>query len=807
MISARRSTFIALATSAFLTAWIFWLRAPTFGVPVWSIDEANLAVAGQMILDGDVLYRDIADHRTPLSYYAAAALFAFTGVSVKALHVLTTVLIAATALLLFLLVRRTRNTATGLWSAVIFLALAGFLLDPADAYAAHTEWFLILFTTAAALVFLSPSPGNSRGAGPGSGSSFAPTFLRSFATGTLFAFAFLSKQPALVELGAPLGTLLYFAIFRSAPPRLLLRSAAGLLLGFAVVLLPVAALFFAAGAWDDAAFYTWIYNTRYYGPETSWLDRLVSAFPFFAKLLFHYPFVFAAGLLAAFAVCIRLAQLRPSAALAASRPWEIYLLLWCATSLAAAMASGRSFDHYFIQCLPSFAWMAAWLPGLWSPRLKPLARWSSAALLTLFAASLLLKPLAARKVSPPPPDPALGVSKFIRHHSVPSDRIFVWGFNADIHLYTERQPASRYLFCTFQTGLVPWTNLDPSIDTSYAIAPGAMENLLADLHRTSPRFIVDCSAGPHRGFAKYPLRKFPPLNSFVAQHYVEIDPDRYRPQGFRLFMRRAAPAAPFSTASPRADRPAPSVDGPNSVGRGLSAFTLGIFQENGADAQRLSLLLDGTEFAAVEFPSSNHLTFRVEVPFDPDLASTHTLQAIATWSDGSVTRSSEKKISVMDLLTTPELLSDLALARVSGRHPASGARALLNPGATTDQGQRIFSLHAPSLVRYELPADARILRGNFGLPPGAYAPDNNAPSDGAQFIIRVVDPAGNHQILLDRLLRPAVEPADRPTQTFAVPLPRYVPNSILELEITPGPHGNPSSDWTFWSDVTFETAP
>jgi len=794
MTSSRRSTLVALAAAALLTAWIFWLRAPTFRVPVWNIDEANLAVAGRMLLDGDVLYRDVVDHRTPLSYYAAAALFAFTGVSTTALHILTAVLVAGTAFLLFLLVRHTRDTATALWSAAIFSALACFLIEPTDAYAAHTEWFLILFTTAAAATFLSSS-------------TPVPSFRRSLATGALFALAFLSKQPALVELATPLGTVLYLALFRDAPLRLLLRAATGLLLGFAIIVLPVALVFAAAGAWNDAAFYTWIYNTRYYTPETSWTDRLLAPFPFFEKLSHHYPFVFAAGLLAAAIVGIRLAQLRPSPALAATRRWEIYLFLWCATSLASAMAGGRSFDHYFIQCLPAFAWMAAWLPGLWSVRLNAPVRLTSSVLLVVFAAPLLLKPLSARKVAPPPPDPALPVSNFIRRHSSPADRIFVWGFNADIHLFTDRAPASRYLFCTFQTGLVPWTNLDPAIDTSYAIVPGAIENLLADLRRTAPLFIVDCSAGPHRSFAKYPLRKFPALNSFVAERYVEIDPDRYPAHGFRLFMRRAAPLAAPADAPVAVNRPAPSLHGPNSVGHGPSAFTAGIFQENGADVRRLSVLLDGAEFAAVDFPASNHMTFRVEIPFDPALATTHTLQTVATWSDGSVTRSSEKTISVLDLLTTPELLTELSLARVSGRHPASGARALLNPGATTDQGQRIFSLHAPSLVRYELPADAHILRGNFGIPPGAYAPDNSAPSDGAQFIIRVIAPDGARHTLLDRHLRPAVEPADRPVQTFALPLPPHVPGAILELEITPGPDGNPSSDWTFWSDVTLETAP
>ncbi len=790
----RPPPFLAFAVAAILTAWIFWLRAPTFSVPLWNIDEANLAVAARMILDGDVLYRDIVDHRTPFSYYATAALFAFTGVSTTALHIFTAGLTAATAFLLFLFGRRIRNTATGLWAAFIFGALASYLLHPADAYALHTEWFLILFTSAAAWTFFN-SP------------STAPSFRRSLVIGALFAFAFLSKQPALLDLGVPLGTLLYLTAQRAIPLRAAFISGCGLLLGFAAIVLPIAALFAAIGAWPDVAFYTWSYNTLYYAPETDWVDRLVAPAGFLHSLVRTYPLAAISCVLAAAVLAVRVAQLRPSASILAARAAEFYLLLWLATSLAAAAASGRAFEHYFIQFLPPFACLAAWLPGHWSAQLRPALRYTAIPLCLLLGISLLVTSARARRISPPPPDPALRVSEFIRHHSSPSDRIFVWGFNADIHLFTDRLPASRFLFCTFQTGLVPWTNLDPAIDTSYAIVPGAMDKLLADLQRTTPLFIVDCSSGPHRGFAKYPLRKFPALNSFVAQHYVEIDPTRYPPQGFRLFMRRAAPLSAPARAEVAPNRPAPSVDGLDSVGPGTAAFTAGIFHENGADARRLALLLDGSEFAAVEFPSSNHMTFRVEIPFDPAVASTHTLQAVATWSDGSVTRSAEKTVSVTDLLTTPQLLNELSIARISGRHPASGARALLNPGATTDQGQRIFSLHAPSLVRYELPTDARILRGNFGIPPGAYAPDNNAPSDGAQFIIRIVDPTGNHHILLDRLLRPAVEPADRPIQTFALPLPPHVPNSVLELEITPGPHGNPSSDWTFWSDVTLETTP
>src|SRR6185503_964005 len=114
---------------------------------------------------------------------------------------------------------RVRGLATGLWSGFIFAALANQLLFPGDTNAAHTEWFVIFFTTAAALVFLS-SPG-------------IPSTRRSAVVGALFGLAFLSKQPALADLGAPLGTLIYLGAIRAARWRDVVRSTAGILAGFA----------------------------------------------------------------------------------------------------------------------------------------------------------------------------------------------------------------------------------------------------------------------------------------------------------------------------------------------------------------------------------------------------------------------------------------------------------------------------------------------------------------------------------------------------------------------------------------------
>src|SRR5882757_5653080 len=86
-----------------LVAGVLALRWPTFGFNVWNVDEAIHAAAARTILDGGVLYRDAVDQRTPLSYYAVAAVFAVCGENnLPAVREVMAGLIAATAFLLFL---------------------------------------------------------------------------------------------------------------------------------------------------------------------------------------------------------------------------------------------------------------------------------------------------------------------------------------------------------------------------------------------------------------------------------------------------------------------------------------------------------------------------------------------------------------------------------------------------------------------------------------------------------------------------------------------------------------------------------
>jgi hypothetical protein len=600
-----------------------------------------------------------------------------------------------------------------------------------------------------------------------------------------------------------------------ADSRVVLRSFAGLVLGFIAVVGITCAALWLVGAGPDFVFYAWTYNLKYYGPEVDTAHRFFSGLPFFAHLARTYPFVLLNGLCALLAVSVRVVQLRPAAATGRSRAAECYLVLWCLSSLAGALSSGRGFDHYFIQFLPAFSWLASWLPGslghvIARGNIRPVIRGGAALLLAFFIGSLVFTPVAARRVPPPPVDPARPVADFIDDHSLPADKIFVWGYNPDIYLYANRAPASRFLYCTFQTGLIPWTNLDPDKDTRYAIVPGAMETLIGDLRRTKPLFIVDCGVGPHRHFAKYPLADFEPLRQFVAESYAEIDPAEFRPRGFRLFMRRDISRTPQQAQGSQPTHgvskwPAPTVATASISNTGSSTFAVSA-ESNSASLRRLALVVDGVEGSALAFKPSTRMKFVAELPLGSD-SEEHQLVARAEWVDGSFSTSAPLSVTVSDFGASDAQRIEFALPVATHAAPASGVRALLNPNADSTGGQRVFNLHAPSLLRYALPPKVKSIRGHFGILPGAYAPENKAPTDGANFMVKVTNAHGEQRTVFERLLNPAREPGDRTTQNFEVHLDRASLGMTLELEISSGPNGSASSDWTYWSDLILEASP
>jgi len=145
-------------------------------------------------------------------------------------------------------------------------------------------------------------------------------------------------------------------------------------------------------------------------------------------------------------------------------------------------------------------------------------------LLALAAGISVILALANRHVWPRSAwhqDHYLAVARYLARHTSPEARIFVWGNSPEIYLYARRRMATRYLSVNYQTGHVWGTSandLGGRPDRDHVPAQ-TWDNLMADLVRNRPEFIVDAAAGKLDKMDDEPISRHPRIAAFVEQHY------------------------------------------------------------------------------------------------------------------------------------------------------------------------------------------------------------------------------------------------------------------------------------------------
>jgi hypothetical protein len=314
--------------------------------------------------------------------------------------------------------------------------------------------------------------------------------------------------------------------------------------------------------------------------------------------------------------------------------------------------------------------------------------------------------------------------------------------------------------------------------------------------------------GPHRNFYKYPIRRFEPLQRFVARNYVEAESGQYLPQGYKLhlikdsFRRVPVPLA----GGPPSRLAVPEVVGPAMVGATPTGVVV-VGHDADGRLQRLEMMVDGHAIDSVSFLPTDSLTLLFSVPFDVIGAGRHRIQARATDASGATQDSKVVEVVCDASSAPPDQLAAFALPRVTTAIEPLSVRTPFAPTAGWEGEHRVFFAHARSVLSYPLIKGAIRVRGAFGIRPAAYAPENATPTDGAEFFVEWVTPAEERRILFHRLLQPRDHLDDRPLQFFAVELPAGATGGRLEFVITPGPSENNACDWTYWADLQVETAP
>ena len=780
---------IGFAVLLLAATWL--LRAPGLGKPIWNVDEAVTFTMAEQIRRGEVPYRDAVDQRSPLAPFAQAAVFAAAGDwNLHAQHAVLALMIGGTAVLLYQLGRRLGDEAAGVDGSLWFTLLSLTLPSVRDTMPAHVAWYLIFFSTAGfSGLALAWAGGRGRWAVLG---------------GAAFGLSVLAKQPGALDFGVALVLLALGFVGEPQRRKLLAQLAAGLVAGFALPLLLTAVYFAIRGAWADLVYYTWTYNNTLYVPDVPPLQRWLTIRVPFQLAWQAHPLVVVFAVLGAIGLLSR----------AASRLWRRdgrldlagWLILgWCAAGLVATTLSGREFTHYSIQLIPGLSLACGWTTATAGRKILGwsfLGRWRAAVagLAALLLAGVLARTVPARVRALDLPEPGVDtIAQLVRRHTAAADRIFVWGYNPEIYVQSERLPATRFLYCTFLTGMIPWTNLDPLKNTEYAVVPGAWDGFLSDWRQHPPVLVAD--GRTQRGFMKYPLERQTRIWPLIERDYAEIEPEATASLGYWLF-RRTVPAS--SQPMPAGLTPGSAVQ--LKVLQGSPGQTARVSVHAPAGTRRLEFYLDGRLYRRLPCPADTACSAVFFVPSNDRKSPDQRVAALAVSDQGR--------------LASVELRLETApVTRATGGPPLDfEGRKLAALESSTITGGPIlrkkdapdhWDAHAPSRLVYPWLPGMKSIAFAYGIEELALAQPEPHPTDGVEVVVQVEDHAGNMTPVFRYYFDRELARRASGHRVDYTPLPALPPGGEgrLILQITPGPRFDPAFDWSYWLWLRADSSP
>ncbi|MFT3830941.1 MAG: glycosyltransferase family 39 protein [Opitutaceae bacterium] len=760
------------------------LRAPFLARTIWNVDEGITVTAAERILAGGVLYRDIADQRAPLVPYLKAGILAVFGHwNTTAIHAVLAVTLGMAALGIWQIGRRLGNERAGMFAAAVFTVLCFLLPSAEDALAAHTEWFLLFFSVAGFLVLAEASR--------------RPSVGRGALAGALFGLATLSKQPGVLDWAV---ALVLVGLLLGAAPRERRREwwllGGGLVAGLVIVVAVAIGYLIWRGAGADARYYAWTYNNQIYVPAVPLARRWATMIDPFSLAAQHAPVVFALGLVAAAALPVAAVRGWRRTSTVGLQLLPRLALGWTAAGIVACSLSGRSFSHYSIQVIPGLSLACGVvLASAWD-WCAARGRWPQfAAIAAVVCAVGDAGGRIERRIASMDRHDYEWTARMeaVRSLTKDSERVFFWGFTPDCYVHARRLPATRFVYTTFLTGMVPWTNVDPLIETAALVTPGSWDRVREDFACTPPAVIIDTGSVRHQN--KYPLQDQPWLWELVTRDYAEVrlsDPERH---DFRFYRRleetipdaRALAAAESSAVRLRFEVPAMF----HSAAR--------LVVEAPAGATRLDLYGDGVLLRSLGLRDGRaDVAFPLRMAELGDVARAFTV--VANYPAGPAASAPVR-------LTRTEVLRACASAAGPSirllerelRPLASETRG----GAPARRPDTPENWQTPATARllYARPAGLRAFILRFGVDPDTYydRPGWSA-SDGVDFVVDYRDHAAAVSRLFTRRLYPKIREQDCGLQTAQIELPNTGEGQI-QIRVLSGPADNETRDWAYLQDM------
>src|SRR5215475_2350803 len=497
-----------------IIALVVILRFPTLLPSMYNVDEAYYGTIANDTLDGGTFYRTAVDTKPPGIYYIYLAVFKVAGKNnLLAVHILTILVVVATALILRRIGARVADDWGGAWSGIGY-AVFVHTYRPGDTLVANTEIFASLALVLSVLAFL--QFGRKVGWG----------WL--FLSGALIGAATLFRQPSAVTLAAMLAYLVYlWLIPRTQSLGRVLAAGSGLATGFIAVIAGLALYYMWQGNLLDAYHWAWTFAIRYVDAETSFtyvLHPLVTV---------HLAVMLAWGLLWYFGIRQVIETLRSLRRNTAAPTQDVLLILWLVLSYLAIFIGWRFPGHYHLAVLPPLSILAgqAFSRFVAEQRRSPQQRWrwvraGIIAAVALPAIGFLVGAFVVRTQTLN----FLPIVQYIVKETTPNDRIFVWGSCPQLYSFSDRRMATRFVSCSHLVGAYA-SRPRQVTDKGKSLLPGTWEMFRADWEAHPPALIIDMST-VDRFWPAHPMTRYPVLRAFLGEYRVETVIDGktiYRP--------------------------------------------------------------------------------------------------------------------------------------------------------------------------------------------------------------------------------------------------------------------------------------
>lgn len=293
-------------------------------------DEGSYAYMGQLLLKGEIPYKDFYEMKPPALYYSYAVLSALSGGDISMMHVWMALFLAIGGMLLFYLVRRWLDDGAGLIATLSYMVLA--MMPFASGFSIQAEHMVAVFAIAGLWAL-------TRGLQKA-------TPLMILVAGLLLCWGLLIKQNGLffAFLGMTLVPAFHLAENKTQWIKNSGRDGLWLAMGALIPLLGFGVLMMIQGTWQD--FWFWIVEyPQAYTSKIDWTLGKTLLENSLKRMYDGHELYWILGIAGAFLVWLT--------SISWYKKWAVTGILLVAA--LSVMPGKRFYGHYFLHFIPALA--------------------------------------------------------------------------------------------------------------------------------------------------------------------------------------------------------------------------------------------------------------------------------------------------------------------------------------------------------------------------------------------------------------------------------------------------------------------